>query len=324
MRTAFSRTLGNTKHSGHFRFQDSMTFKPTNLQTYQPTHKMKVNRNLIFDVGMHKGEDTIYYLKKGFNVVAFEANPELVVKSKLRFSKEIKEGKLTIVEGAIVDKSKVQDKSIIFYKNEDNSEWGTIVKEWANRNENLRTTSKIIEVPTIDFRKCLEEFGIPHYLKIDIEGMDIICLESLLDFDKKPNYVSIESEKVSFGKLISEFELLESLGYDQFKLINQADIAKLNEPIESIEGGYLNYKFKVGSSGLFGSDFQTPWLSKETALRKFKWIFYGYKLWGDNSSFRNWLIMKFARKLLSKATGNTIPGWYDIHAQHSSVSKNKK
>ena len=31
--------------------------------------------DLIFDVGLHRGEDTEFYLKKGFRVVAFEANP---------------------------------------------------------------------------------------------------------------------------------------------------------------------------------------------------------------------------------------------------------
>ena len=31
--------------------------------------------DLIYDVGFHQGEDTAYYLKKGFRVVAFEAHP---------------------------------------------------------------------------------------------------------------------------------------------------------------------------------------------------------------------------------------------------------
>jgi hypothetical protein len=34
--------------------------------------------NLIFDMGLHKGEDTDFYLRKGFDVVAFEANPFLI------------------------------------------------------------------------------------------------------------------------------------------------------------------------------------------------------------------------------------------------------
>ena len=31
---------------------------------------------LIYDVGAHKGEDTEYYLRKGFRVIAIEAMPE--------------------------------------------------------------------------------------------------------------------------------------------------------------------------------------------------------------------------------------------------------
>ena len=32
---------------------------------------------LIFDIGCHLGEDSEFYLRKGFKVVAVEANPEL-------------------------------------------------------------------------------------------------------------------------------------------------------------------------------------------------------------------------------------------------------
>jgi FkbM family methyltransferase len=34
-------------------------------------------KTLIYDVGAHKGEDTKFYLAKGFSVVAIEASPEL-------------------------------------------------------------------------------------------------------------------------------------------------------------------------------------------------------------------------------------------------------
>ena len=37
-----------------------------------PKHK-----DLVYDVGMHKGEDTEFYLRKGFRVIAFEADPDL-------------------------------------------------------------------------------------------------------------------------------------------------------------------------------------------------------------------------------------------------------
>ena len=47
--------------------------------------------DLIYDVGMHKGEDTDYYLQKGFRVVAFEANPDLVNLCRTRFANAMTE-----------------------------------------------------------------------------------------------------------------------------------------------------------------------------------------------------------------------------------------
>ena len=35
--------------------------------------------DLIYDVGAHKGENSDFYLRLGFRVVAVEANPMLVV-----------------------------------------------------------------------------------------------------------------------------------------------------------------------------------------------------------------------------------------------------
>ena len=36
-----------------------------------------MQKDLIYDVGFHRGEDTEFYLAKGFKVVAIEAHPEL-------------------------------------------------------------------------------------------------------------------------------------------------------------------------------------------------------------------------------------------------------
>ena len=41
-------------------------------------HNTPKHKDLIFDIGMHKGEDAEFYLRKGFRVVAFEADADLV------------------------------------------------------------------------------------------------------------------------------------------------------------------------------------------------------------------------------------------------------
>ena len=38
---------------------------------------------LIYDIGFHKGEDTLFYLLKGYNVVAVDADIELIEEGKI-------------------------------------------------------------------------------------------------------------------------------------------------------------------------------------------------------------------------------------------------
>ena len=52
-----------------------------------------VDRSLIFDVGCNDGQDSDFYLKKGFRVVAVEANPALCEGLRRRFAQEIAEGR---------------------------------------------------------------------------------------------------------------------------------------------------------------------------------------------------------------------------------------
>ena len=54
--------------------------------------------NLIYDLGSHNGQDSEFYLKKGFTVVAVEANPELCEHLKRRFGREIAEGRYVLIE----------------------------------------------------------------------------------------------------------------------------------------------------------------------------------------------------------------------------------
>ena len=47
--------------------------------------------NLIYDVGMNKGEETDFYLKKGFRVIGFEANPNLTESCRKRIKLAVRE-----------------------------------------------------------------------------------------------------------------------------------------------------------------------------------------------------------------------------------------
>jgi hypothetical protein len=225
------------------------------------------------------------------------------------------------VEGAIIDadSQKSSSKTVEFFKNKEVSVWGTVDPKWAKRNEQLGTMSEIIEIPVVDFVECLCLYGVPYYLKIDIEGMDTVCLKALKCVVQKPDYVSLESDKASFGKLAEELELLRQLGYTNFKAVQQYGISRQREPNPSKENRYLGYHFQDGSSGLFGSDLPGAWKDYGQIFALYKGIFKQYKYFGDDGLITRYFVGKVIRRLISILLRRPIPGWYDTHARHYSV-----
>ena len=284
-------------------------------------HNTSKRKHLVYDVGMHRGEDTDYYLKKGFQVVGFEADPDLCAACRNRFAGEIEKGQLSIVEGAVAEAPgrKNGGRAITFYRNRNKSVWGTASREWARRNESMGTTHERVLVPAIDFPKCLQTYGIPHYLKIDIEGLDMVCLKALAAFHRKPDYVSIESEKVSFDKLLAELDLFERLGYTRFQAVQQETVAKQREPNPAREGCHAGYRFKTGSSGLFGADLSDEWKTTAEIRDAYRSIFTRYRQFGDFSKFGRNRSGRFLRTMLSILRRTPLPGWYDTHARHDSA-----
>lgn len=276
-------------------------------------------KKLIYDVGMCNGDDTDFYLKKGFKVVAFEADPELIAFCRNRFSDAIKTGQLIIVEGAIVDITTLAEGTdkVTFFKNKGNNQWGTVCQNWVDRNERCGESSSMIEASVIDFKACLNKYGIPYYLKIDIEGMDVLCLEALLSFSEKPDYVSLESNKVDFEALKKEFDLLSKLGYNSFQIINQAEIPYSKSSFVTKEGIHTEHVFTSASSGLFGNDLpELGWMNRRKAIQKYRWIFLKYMLYNEDNRFGRWHKSLFG-KIYYRVLRVLIPspGWYDTHAR---------
>ncbi len=271
--------------------------------------------DLIYDVGMHKGEDTDFFLKKGFRVVAFEADPELVELNRSRFSESLRQSRLVIVAGAVVDNP--ASGRAVFYKNASNTEWGTVDSAWAARNETLGTRNVIIEVDAVNFSACLARYGIPHYMKIDIEGADLICLKHLARLDGRPDFLSIESDKTSVEHVAEEISLLEGLGYDRFKAMQQEYIHLQRVPHPAREGRYVLHRFPDCSSGLFGAELPGRWKSREQILRQYRRIFMEYRWFGDATFWQHDRTANRILRKISMLLGRPIPGWYDTHARLS-------
>jgi FkbM family methyltransferase len=266
--------------------------------------------DLIFDVGMHRGEDSAYYLRKGFRVVAFEAHPGLVQAARERFAAEVADGRLEIVSGAIVGDGR---ESVTFYTHPRMSAWGTVAPSRASRNEVMGRSVEVI-VPAVDFARCLRTRGVPHYLKIDIEAADMLCLEALLDVDpeQRPRYVSIEAASAAWSELVRQFDLLEELGYSRFAIVQQALIGNRVGSMTRRAGDTVDYRFEMHSSGPFGEDLAVPWVNRARAVRRYRWILPALR--AGNAFDR--LVPKGPeiRYLAGALVRRPLPGWFDIHA----------
>jgi len=265
-----------------------------------------MNNKLIMDVGMHTGNDSEFYLKKGFKVVAIEANPELVREAQNYFEEDIAKKKLVIHNIAIAD----YYGEIDLYINDQHDDWGTVCEKFAHRNERFGTTNTKLKVSCCPFEFILEKHGIPYYLKIDIEGMDFICLKALRKFPNKPKYVSIEAGLASFDESINELTLLGELGYERFKIINQAINYKIKCPYPALEGEYIDYQFDGTCSGPFGEESPGEWLSMVETLSQYEKIIVEQKLYGADGSY-----YKTAQHRAYEQNKGEPVGWYDFHAK---------
>lgn len=261
------------------------------------------NPELIFDVGAHVGEDSDFYLKLGYRVVAIEANPQLAENLNKRFADQVRDGRYTVINRAIGE----SDAHITFYINKTNSVWGTAYPEWSKRNEGFGTTSEEITVQSMRFTDVIQNYGCPFYLKIDIEGADMLCVHALKEAGCRPKYISVESNKTSWKGLLDEFETLENLGYRKFKVVDQRTHKDGSFP--NVKGALIRHSFEEGATGPFGEATEGEWLTKEQAIRKYIGIFFIYKTIGDNTVLSKMLRhVPLVKRVLKRVS------WYDTHA----------
>jgi FkbM family methyltransferase len=265
--------------------------------------------DLVFDVGLFRGEDTVYYLRKGFRVVAFEAHPQLVDAARDRFGAEIADRRLQIVPGAIT--AQPQD-SVTFYTHSRMTAWGTTELHRAERNE-VMGESVPITVPAVDFAACLRDYGIPHYLKIDIEAADMLCLEALcaVEPQQRPRYVSIEAESETWSGVVRQFDLLARLGYSRFAIVQQGNIGGRVGSVMTRDGRTIPYRFEMFSAGPFGEDLAGPWLDQREAMRRYRRILPALVA---ANAFDQLPKGTEIRYVVASLVGRPLPGWFDIHA----------
>lgn len=265
-------------------------------------------QDLIIDVGMHWGRDTEFYIAKGFRVAAVEANPDLAQKNAARFADHLDTGRLRILNVAVAPHSG----TLPFWIVDTNDDWSTSDERFAKRNEAMGVKSRQITVPCRNFGEILDECGTPYYLKIDIEGSDLLCLQAL-NGRERPKYVSVEATLDSFEDVFTQLSTLWNLGYDRFKLVNQGLCHSWRCPNPPREGEYVDVRFDDFCSGPFGEETPGEWIPIEEAVTTCRRLVQEHRYDRYGGIYGHTVRARFYRRL-RRSLGNPL-AWYDIHAR---------
>ncbi len=169
--------------------------------------------DLIYDVGLNDGGDTAYYLHRGFRVVAIEAHPDQAERARQRFADAIREGRLTLLNVAIAPEAGVAQLIV------NERDWGrnTLNALLPHSTAWAGVPMHTLEVRAVRFKDVLAEYGVPYYLKVDIETFDHYCLEDLDPSDLPPCTSPFEAQS------IRDLVTAREKNYTNFKVIRQQD-----------------------------------------------------------------------------------------------------
>jgi FkbM family methyltransferase len=260
-----------------------------------------ISHRTIFDVGMNNGDDSAHYLSKGYKVIAVEANPILVMRARTRFQAEINSGQMVIEPLGVCGHTGRGT----FWINEERDVFSSFDRVRASRDGN-HCRSVDVECVTLD--TLMNKYGLPYYLKLDVEGAEPHCLASLRSIGI-PDYISVEAESLEY--LI----LLWQLGYRLFKIVDQMRhnsrfptlmndnlFSRLAKHMCGYADRFKNRALKVpfprGCSGPLGEGTCGTWHSFEETAYNWLHLYFGYKNRGNLSS----------------------NSWYDFHAKATRTS----
>lgn len=275
-----------------------------------------IMKDLIFDVGCNNGDDTDFYLRKGFRVVAIDADQALCEQVSRRFATEVHEGRCEVIHGAVGEKSG----EIVTFFICDRPDWNTCDPAFVQRNEKAGATYRTVTVPTVNVAELVDTRGVPYYLKIDVEGADAIPLRSLVGRSVVPAYASVEIAQHDLREGLEQIRLLKSLGYTQFNFFNQGMRASVKAPNPPREGNYAAFDAKAVTTGLFGKELGGKWMDLAAAERRFAGIhrrhvlFRDHSLYSKNGMFGGTLISKAHNRLRRHVLGDPV-AWYELHAR---------
>ena len=171
-----------------------------------------MNKKLAFDIGAYNGDTTDDILKYYDSVICIDANPYIIDELKLKYKDN---NNIKIIHGCISDSLVEKTK---FYIAID----PVLCSIYKDISERFLSSKYEIFVKNINVKDIINEYELPEYIKIDIEGADIIVLNQLSTLNEFPKYISCELQwpHISNGNNknadVEILNKLKDLGYNKF------------------------------------------------------------------------------------------------------------
>ena len=170
--------------------------------------KLLNSGDLFFDIGAHLGEKSKKILDKNLKIVMLEPLPQCVkqLKESFKNSKNVE-----ILEKAV-------GRTVGNMTLEVNSKMPTIstmAKHWKNGRFSNQKWDQIISVEVTTLDHLIKIYGLPNYIKIDVEGFE---LDVLLGLSQKAGIISFEFTSEFLDQSIKCLNHLKKIGYNEFNL----------------------------------------------------------------------------------------------------------
>jgi FkbM family methyltransferase len=178
--------------------------------------------SVVYDFGFYNGADSRAYLSAGLKVIAVEADPTLVQAAHHDAQMQVwlGTGQLTLVNTAIAPDG--AQPWTTFYMNKCTQEWNSFYSSIGCRtcpppHTESPESCTAVPVTATTCASVLQNFGVPAYFKLDIEGAESGCYAALAALPQ-PMRPFLLSAEVGNAELVDTFH---NLGYQSFKLVQQ-------------------------------------------------------------------------------------------------------
>jgi len=179
-------------------------------------HFIKPN-DLVFDVGANMGNRTKIFLKLNAKVVAFEPQKMCAEFLESAFKRE---KNFTLIKKALGAKN---GEAEMFIANEHtistlSKHWVTATKESGRFRQNTWNKRQLVKITTLD--NIIKQFGIPSFIKIDVEGYEY---EVLSGISIPIDYISLEFAAENIENTYKCIEHMNSLSDVLFQIVKGED-----------------------------------------------------------------------------------------------------